>query len=146
AARLHLDLGAIGKGYALDRLAAVLREWGIESACLNSGGSTALAMDAPAGDDGWPIGLGEGATHRTLMLKHAALSGSGVAVKGPHLIDPRDGHPAERMARVWSLAPSAAVADALSTAFFVWSDGEVTEFCAEHPEIGAAVTKPDGSV
>ena len=38
SARLCLDLGAVGKGYALDRMAAVLDEWGIGMACLQSGG------------------------------------------------------------------------------------------------------------
>lgn len=144
AARLHLDLGAIGKGYALDRLAAVLGEWGIASACLNSGGSTVLALAAPAGARGWPVGLGEGVAHRTLPLAHVALSGSGTAVKGPHLIDPRRGAPAARVARAWALAPTAVVADALSTAFFVWTDEEVAAFCATHADIGAALASSSG--
>ena len=146
AARLHLDLGAIGKGYALDCLAKMLGEWGILSACLNSGGSTALALAPPAGEVGWPIGLGEGAAHRTVPLAHAALSGSGMAVKGAHLIDPRRGAPAVRTERAWALAPSAAVADALSTAFFVWSDTDVAAFCAEHDGIGAALALPESGL
>jgi thiamine biosynthesis lipoprotein len=146
ASRLHLDLGAIGKGYALDRLAALLAEWEIRSACLNSGGSTALALDQPLGKEGWTIALGEDETQWTLALKNAALSGSGVAVKGLHLIDPQTGNAARRATRAWALAPSAAVADALSTAFFVWSDAEVGEFCVAHPEIGAAIAAPEGGL
>ncbi|HXQ80359.1 MAG TPA: FAD:protein FMN transferase [Opitutaceae bacterium] len=144
AARLDLDLGAVGKGYALDRLADVLAEWGIDSACLNSGGSTALALGAPPSGAGWPVGLGDGGARRELMLEHAALSGSGLAVKGPHLVDPRIGRPAARTLRAWARAPLAAVADALSTAFFVMSDLEVAAFCAEHPGIGAAFMRADG--
>ena len=144
ATRLHLDLGAIGKGYALDRLAAVLREWQVDRACLHSGGSTVLALDAPAGTEGWPVGLGEGADHRRLALGTAALSGSGTAVKGAHLIDPRTGTPATRTARAWALAPTAALADALSTAFFVLPDAGIASFCAAHPEIGAAVATDSG--
>lgn len=144
--RLHLDLGAIGKGYALDRMAAVLREWEISSACLQSGGSTALALDAPGGLDGWPIGLGEDEHHRTLTLTNVAMSGSGIAVKGTHLIDPRLHRPAPRSRRVWALAPDAAVSDALSTAFFIMSDDEIAAFCADRPEIGAAITLPDGQL
>ncbi len=139
AARLHLDLGAIGKGYALDRLARVLGDWGISSAGLNSGGSTVLALAPPAGELGWSVGLGEGATHRTVPLAHAALSGSGIAVKGAHLIDPRTGNPAIRAGRAWALAPTATLADALSTAFFVWDDEGVAAFCAVEPEVGAAL-------
>ena len=140
-ARLHLDLGAIGKGYALDRLAAVLGEWGITAASLNSGGSTVLALAAPAGASGWPVGLGEGAAHRTLSLAHSALSGSGLAVKGDHLIDPRSGAAAVRTGRAWALAATASRADALSTAFFVWSDREVSAFCLSDPSVGAALVE-----
>jgi thiamine biosynthesis lipoprotein len=141
--RLHLDLGAIGKGYALDCMAVVLADWDISSACLQSGGSTALVLAPPAGHIGWAIGIGEGPTHRALTLSEAALSGSGLAVKGEHLLDPRTGKPARRSERAWALAPNAAVSDALSTAFFVWTDREVAAFCNAHPEIGAAVTTAD---
>lgn len=146
ALRLHLDLGAVGKGYALDAMADVLREWEIDAACLNTGGSTVLAFGAPAGESGWPVGLGEGHGYRTFALAGAALSGSGIAVKGAHLVDPRAGVPAERVSRVWALAPAAAQADALSTAFFVMSDAETAAFCAAHPSIGAAVTTRGGEL
>lgn len=143
AARLHLDLGAVGKGYALDRMAAQLSEWAVTTACLQSGGSTALALAPPSGHPGWPIGLGEGATHRLLLLSHVALSGSGIAVQGAHLIDPRTGAPAPRTTRAWALAPTAALSDALSTAFFVFQASELAAFCAAHPSIGAACVVAD---
>lgn len=143
AARLHLDLGAVGKGYALDRMAAQLSEWAVSTACLQSGGSTALALAAPSGHPGWPIGLGEGATHRLLSLSHVALSGSGIAVQGAHLIDPRTGAPAPRTTRAWALAPTAALSDALSTAFFIFQESELAAFCAAHPSIGAACVVSD---
>lgn len=146
AARLHLDLGAVGKGYALDRLAATLREWDVESALLQSGGSTALALAAPPDEPGWSVGLGEDRSYRTFPLASAALSGSGIAVKGAHLIDPRTGQPAARARRVWALAPNAAVSDALSTAFFILEAREITAFCLAHPEIGAAFLNPDDSL
>jgi thiamine biosynthesis lipoprotein len=146
ARRLHLDLGAVGKGYALDRLAEVLSDWEVESACLNSGGSTALALAPPPSRAGWPIGLGEGDARRELLLSGSALSGSGTAVKGAHLIDPRTRRPADRTSRAWASSPSAAVADALSTAFFVMADAEVAAFCAAHPDVGAALVRSDGSL
>lgn len=146
AARLHLDLGAVGKGYALDRLAATLREWDITAALLQSGGSTALALAAPAGETGWAVGLDEDRSFRTFPLVDAALSGSGVAVKGSHLIDPRTGIVASRTQRVWALAPNAAVSDALSTAFFIMSPEEIAALCAAHPEIGAACQREDGTL
>ena len=143
ATRLHLDLGAVGKGFALDRMAALLREWKIESACLNAGGSSVLAFGAetPA-EPGWSIGLGEQASYRTIALDGTSLSGSGTAVKGAHLIDPRTGQPARRTSRVWALAPTAAQADALSTAFFLMLEADIAALCTAHPQIGAAITAP----
>jgi thiamine biosynthesis lipoprotein len=144
--KLHLDLGAIGKGYALDRMAETLRDWQVLSACLSSGGSTALALQAPAGSPGWPLGVGESAAGRVVTLTDAALSGSGVAVKGEHIVDPRTTQPARRQRRAWALAPTAARADALSTAFFVMAEADLTPLCAAHPGIGAVVAALDGSV
>jgi len=140
--QLHLDLGAVGKGYALDRMADTLREWDIESACLHSGGSTVLALAAPQELEGWPVGL----EAKTLFLSHRALSGSGIAVKGRHLIDPRSGQPASRMNLAWALAETAAESDALSTAFFVMTDSEVAAFCATHPAFGAVISDVAGSL
>jgi FAD:protein FMN transferase len=144
AERLHLDLGAVGKGFALDRIADILREWQIEAACLNAGGSSVLALDIPvAGEAGWQVGLGEGRSHRMISLCGASLSGSGIAVKGAHLIDPRTGQPALRTSRVWALAPGAAHADALSTAFFVMNEAEIAALCAAHPQLGAGIAGAD---
>ncbi len=144
--RLRLDLGAIGKGYALDRMADTMREWEIPSAYLNSGDSTVLALGPPPGEPGWYVGLGEGETHRAIAITGAALSGSGIAVKGHHLIDPRTGGPATRTLRTWALAPGAAQSDALSTAFFIMTEAEIAEFCSAHPAIGAAFVGPDGTL
>lgn len=148
ADRLHLDLGAVGKGFALDRMADVVREWGLTAACLNAGGSSVLALEtAPAdGPFGWSVGLGEGAAEREIPLLAASLSGSGTAVKGAHLYNPRTGGTAARQSRVWALAPNAAQADALSTAFFVMEEPEVATLCSLHPQIGAALMQPDGSL
>jgi len=143
AIRLHLDLGAVGKGFALDRLADTLREWSITSACLNAGGSSVLALGASTPPErGWPVGLGEDSSPRTIALVDASLSGSGIAVQGAHLIDPRTGQPAARTHRTWALAPTAAQADALATAFFIMSESEIAALCSAHPLLGAALSDP----
>jgi len=143
AVRLRLDLGAVGKGFALDRMADTLREWGVSHAYLNAGGSSLLALGAsnPA-ETGWAVGLGEGRGYREISLSESSLSGSGTAVKGTHLIDPRTGAAATRATRVWALAPGAAQADALATAFFVMNEAEVAALCAAHPTVGAALAAP----
>ena len=144
AERLHLDLGAVGKGFALDRMAELLGEWQISAASLNAGGSSVLALDDPPSPDehGWSVGLGEGRGHRFFPLRAASLSGSGIAVKGAHLIDPRTGVAAPRTNRVWAYATGAAQADALSTAFFVMNEADIAALCAAHPQIGAAIAAP----
>ena len=144
--QLHLDLGAIGKGYALDTMAEVLRDWSVSQACLQSGGSSVLALAAPPDSLGWPIGLGDDPAARRLLLQHRALSGSGIAVKGDHLIDVRRGGPATRRSRVWALADDAAHSDALSTAFFIFDDAAIARFCSENPGIGAFIVQDDGSI
>lgn len=130
--RLEFDLGAIGKGFALDRIAALLRDWDCPSFLLIAGGSSILAGDQPTGHLGWSCGLGEDDSSQRYLLTHASLSGSGLAVKGNHIVDPRTGRPALRQNRAWVLADSASESDALSTACMVLSEPEIQEVLAQN--------------
>jgi thiamine biosynthesis lipoprotein len=144
---LDLDLGAVGKGYALDAALAVIRDWEIGNVLLHAGTSTALAEGpgppGPGEGRGWPVGAGSGpdgtaGPGRVLLLKRA-LSGSGTEVKGAHIVDPRSGRPAGGHAAAWASHPSAAASDALSTAFMVMSTEEVADFSRRHPVVWALV-------
>jgi len=128
--RVEFDLGAIGKGFALDRMAELLREWDWPAFLLNAGGSSILAGDAPSGRAGWSCGLGEDNASVRYWLTKVSLSGSGLAVKGKHIVDPRTGRSARRENRAWALCDSAAESDALSTACMVWAETERVEILA----------------
>jgi thiamine biosynthesis lipoprotein len=130
--KLEFDLGAIGKGFALDRMAEVLREWECGAFLLVAGGSSILAGGAPPDSPGWSCGLGEdNSTHR-VWLADGSLSGSGLAVKGQHIIDPRTGLPGSRRNRVWALADTAAESDALSTACMILEEPSIAGVTARN--------------
>jgi thiamine biosynthesis lipoprotein len=123
--KLEFDLGAIGKGFALDRMAEVLREWDCPAFLLVAGGSSILAGEPPPGTAGWSCGLGDDNSPQRFWLKNGSLSGSGLAVKGRHIFDSRTGEPAARKNRAWALCPTAAESDALSTAAMVLDEANV---------------------
>jgi len=138
-----VDLGGIGKGYAVDRIVELLRDWSIETALIYGGQSTVYALGAPAGCEGWPMTLHNpvdlAVQLEKVSLSNCALSGSGRTIKGRHIIDPRSAQPAENALAAWSLAPTAACADALSTAFMVFSVDEVDNYCRRYPAVSTVL-------
>ncbi|HEX2746392.1 MAG TPA: FAD:protein FMN transferase [Verrucomicrobiales bacterium] len=134
APNMQVDLGAIGKGYALDQAANILREqFGITNALLNAGTSTVLGVGSMPEKDGWLVRAG---APEPFALHDEAVSGTGFQVKGAHVIDPRTAKLVD-MRRIirWSIAPNATLADALSTAFMVMNRREITAFCRQYPEV-----------
>lgn len=142
---IRLDLGGIGKGFALDRMAALLADWDITAALLAASTSTVLAVGSPPGEDGWPIACGPDDKPDRVRLKNRAMSGSGTSVKGRHIIDPRTQRPAKGAVRAWAAAPSGAVSDALSTAFMVLPQDEIRDYCRRHPEVSAFLLLSDSA-
>lgn len=130
--RLEFDPGAIGKGFALDRMAEVLREWDCPSFLIVAGGSSVLAGEPPEGSEGWACGLGDEDSRPRKLLANASMSGSGQGVKGLHIIDPRTGRPVSPRPRVWATAPTAAESDALSTACMVLNPDEIASLLSTH--------------
>lgn len=131
--RLQFDLGAIGKGFALDRMAELLRSWDCLAYLLVAGGSSILAGNPAKDSDGWSCGLGDDNAPLRFFLRNTSLSGSGLAVKGSHILDPRTGLPALRQNRAWALADTAAESDALSTACMVLSEPDLEKVLAQDP-------------
>jgi thiamine biosynthesis lipoprotein len=155
---LEINLGAVGKGYALDRVAELLaQQWNLSAGLLHGGYSSVYAKGTPPGEErGWPVGI----THpweRTrrlalVYLRDRALGNSAATFqhleyngrKLGHVLDPRSGWPADGVASASAVAPTAAAADALSTAFYVGGVELARRYCAEHPAVGA-VLLPEGA-
>lgn len=155
---LEVNLGSIGKGYALDRVAELLRErWNVRAALLHGGHSSVYAMGGvPDCRRGWPVGI-QHPWHperrlAVVRLKDQALGTSAATFqhleyngrKLGHLLDPRTGWPAEGIASASVVAPTAAEADALATAFFVLGVDGARTYCETHPDVGA-VLLPSGA-
>ena len=159
---VRLDMGAIGKGYALDRVAEVLEDWEIEQALLHAGYSTALALEPPSGCQDWPLtmrvpGKANSTVLATIAARQRALSASGIQ-KTNHILDPRTLKPVSSRQAAWISAPRqvltdigrtanvesspAAVADALSTAFMIMLPEEIEQYCCRHPGLEAWILQP----
>ncbi len=136
ASPVYIDLGGFGKGYAVDRMAELLRDWSIDTVLIHGGASSVLALGAPPGTEGWPLTLSRPGPRQQILarlnLRERALGGSGLR-KGQHIIDPRTAHPVEGRVAAWASAPTAATADALSTAFVVMAPDAVNRYCSDHP-------------
>ena len=150
---LEINLGAVGKGYALDQAAERLRDrWGIESALLHGGGSSVFAIGQPPGQPrGWAVRLAhptvEGQSVGTVWLRDRGLGTSAATHqyfeyngrKLGHLLDPRTGRPAEGTASSSVTAPTAAEADAMSTAVFVLGTAGADRLTRTRPDLGVVV-------
>ncbi|MEM7317013.1 MAG: FAD:protein FMN transferase, partial [Planctomycetota bacterium] len=153
---LSLNLGAIGKGHALDCMTTQLEEQDNRDFLLHGGRSSIIARGQNT-EGGWPVGVGNPLfTDRrlgTILLKDQALATSGSNIqyfrigdrRFGHILDPRTGWPTEEVLSVTVLAPTAAVADALSTAFYVMGVEETRHYCAKHPDCSAIVIPKPGT-
>lgn len=127
----RIDLGAIGKGYALDQAAAVLRDHGVTSALFSFGGQY-LALGAPPNADAWRVHVtgADGEVVARVDLIDSSLACSSNSQRAlrvgesviPHIVDPRDEHASPDVLLAAAIANDATRADAWSTAAFVLGD------------------------
>ncbi len=163
---VQVDLGGIGKGYAVDLVAELLEDWGLERSLVHGGFSSVLALEPPADIGGWPLTLSDprdpSRVLARLSVRQTALGASGVRKKD-HIVDPRSGEPVRGRLASWVAVPRpgeaerakrgeqgegprmapAAVADALTTAFMMLSVEEIDELCARTPGVEAWLLPDD---
>ncbi len=141
-AGVEVDLGGIGKGFAVDQALARLGPWEIDNACLAAGSSSIRATGNGPDGDGWPIGLADptsGTRYGWAMLVQTSLSISGLARQGAHIVDPATLTAAVRRSHTWATGPEAMRTDALATAFCCLDRDRIERICATWPRYAAAV-------
>jgi thiamine biosynthesis lipoprotein len=155
---VEVNFNSIGKGYALDRAVVRAGELADDQSLnfvLHGGRSTLVARGAAApDDDGWPVGVrhplrpAERMAQFTLRDQALSTSGSGTQFfrhrgkRYGHLLDPRTGWPAEGLYSATVVAPTATLADALSTALYVMGPQAALDYCDTHPETKALLVVP----
>lgn len=155
AAGISIDLGAIAKGYNVDRGLAVLSAAGVKHAFLNAGGDIGLLGTRPDGSP-WRIGIGH-PREPGQVIGVLPLSGDiAVVTSGDyerffeeggrsyhHILDPSTGYPSRLLAGVTIVAPTAMEADALSTAVFVLGPARGMELVEDLPGVEAVLITPE---
>jgi FAD:protein FMN transferase len=150
---LRIDLGSIGKGYALDRAADVLRSHGISRALLNAGGSSIYAMGAPPGQAGWLVHLRDPSNQidPQVTLSDNSISTSeqtppSLLSKEPagHIIDPETGAPLRTQFAVSVVAKTATASDALSTTLLLIGPDKGGRLVKSVPDVAAIWISADG--
>lgn len=146
---MELNLGAIGKGDALDRLAQALAEKGLNNFLIHGGNSSVLARgdQIDGSGDGWAVGLAHptksGSRLAGMRLRNQAISTSGSGKqffhhrgrRYGHVIDPRSGYPAGELLSLTAMAPLAVDAEACSTAYFVRGIEEIRADYEQFPDL-----------
>jgi len=149
---MEINFGAIGKGYALDRMASMLRAGGVRRALLSAGRSSVVALGGRG--HGWQVDLRPRLASRLvgrLWIRDGGVGTSGTGeqffeIDGKrygHVIDPRTGHPAAGVLGATVVTSDGASADALSTAFFIGGPSLAERYCAGHADTMAVLVLDD---
>ena len=157
---VELNLGCVGKGVAVDAMNAVLEsERGLSSGLIQGGGSSARGWGGcPGESNGWRVSIKhpwlDGAIIAEAILDNMALGTSAGSFRHlqhagrrlPHILNPSTCRPAEGMASVSVLAPNAALADALSTAFFIMGPEKALARMGQWPNVTALFFADSGKI
>lgn len=151
---VSVDLGGIGKGYAIDRAWQTLKDQGIEKALINAGGNI-RCLGTRADGKPWRIGIRHPRQEGILGVievteKAVATSGDYEryfvkdGIRYHHILDPRTGKPAQGCQSVTILAPTAEMADALSTSVFLMGVDAGMRFIETQEGVDAMIVGNDG--
>jgi thiamine biosynthesis lipoprotein len=128
---VELDPGGIGKGYAVDRIAQILKDNGVEQALVSGGGSSIYAIGAPPNEKGWKVDIKNPKNPResveTVYLKDESMSTSGSYEKFfyaegslySHIMDPRTGYPSQGMLSTSVIAPRTLDSEAWTKPYYI---------------------------
>jgi len=155
----QIDLGAIGKGYAVDKALEIIKNFGIDNACVNLGGNI-YVLGASAGKNTWKIGVQHPRNKDEILgyleLKNEATATSGdyerfFEIKGnrySHIINPKTGMPVNGIIAVTIVAPTGTEVDALSTSVFVLGHEKGMELIKKIPNAEAMIAyeEKDGKI
>jgi thiamine biosynthesis lipoprotein len=152
---MELDPGSIGKGFAVDSVARLLRNQGVTSAFISAGGSTLYAIGAVPDTAGWPVDIPDprldprhpGKIAASILLKDTSLSTGACTEKFfiknghryCHIFDPRTMRPVEGMLQTTVIDRSATDSDALSTVIFVLGPNASRQLLASMPDTQALI-------
>ena len=151
---VQIDLGAIGKGYAVDRMVAILRQHGIISALVNAGGSTLFGIGSPPDGRGWRIDLNTSSgEQRQIRLFDDSVSTSDQSARsalrpGPagHIVDPTTGEPLSTTTKVSAVAATATDSDALSTTLLLLGPAKGKRLIEKSPGTAAVWISTTGQL
>ncbi len=128
---VELDPGGIGKGYAVDRMAEILKKDGVRAALVSAGGSSIYGFGETPGEAGWRVRIEDPRerfrTAAEVVLKNESLSSSGSSEKffvadgktWSHIMDPRTGFPAQGALAVSVIAPRTLDSEAWTKPYFI---------------------------
>jgi thiamine biosynthesis lipoprotein len=153
---MRIDLGGIGKGYAVDRCIDILKKRGIDRALVTAGGDSRIIGDRMGRP--WLVAIrhpdDESKVVTRIPLADSAISTSGDyerffdenGVRYHHIIDPHTGHSASKVRSATILGPTATQTDGMSKTAFVLGPDKALEIINRMPEYDAVFVCPDGRV
>jgi FAD:protein FMN transferase len=151
---MRIDVGSIGKGYAVDRAVEILRASGIQNALVDAGQSSIYAMGAPPGQKAWEVHLRDPSNrvNPVVMLSENSVSTSeqtpasllGNQTSG-HIIDPENGQPLETKYALSVVVKTGTASDALSTTLLLVGPEKGKAIVKKLPEAAAVWISADGA-